>query len=70
MVDLGWIAPTGSVEIDYKRQGGMTRVPLYSAEQVALLPVIRPEVDWRALRTVEPGRRSDSLRPSTGGTRC
>lgn len=38
MVDLGWITPTGAVEIDYKRQGGVTRVPLYSAQDVALLP--------------------------------
>ncbi|MFE0865807.1 hypothetical protein [Streptomyces rochei] len=58
MVDLGWITPTGAVEIDYKPQGGVTRVPLYSAQDVALLPVIRPEVDWRELRTVAPGRRS------------
>ncbi|MGW4551958.1 hypothetical protein ACWEN4_37320 [Streptomyces violaceorubidus] len=69
VVDLGWIAPTGSVEIDYKRQGGVTRVPLYSAEDVALLPVIRPEVDWRELRTVAPGRRSplSGLTPAPEG---
>ncbi|MET9954412.1 hypothetical protein ABZ135_23110 [Streptomyces sp. NPDC006339] len=29
-----------------------------SAEDVVLLPVIRPAVDWRALRTIRPGRRS------------
>ncbi|MFC7897681.1 hypothetical protein [Streptomyces sp. NPDC057381] len=69
VVDLGWIAPTGSVEIDYKRQGGVTRVPLYSAQDVALLPVIRPEVDWRALRTVAPGRRSplSAITPAAEG---
>ncbi|MET8819763.1 hypothetical protein EF913_05675 [Streptomyces sp. WAC04189] len=74
MVDLGWITPTGAVEIDYKRQGGVTRVPLYSAQDVALLPVIRPEVDWRELRTVAPGRRSPlsalTPPPPRGGTRC
>ncbi|MFE1528967.1 hypothetical protein [Streptomyces rochei] len=73
MVDLGWITPTGAVEIDYKRQGGVTRVPLYSAQDVALLPVIRPEVDWRELRTVAPGRRSPLSAltpPPRGGTRC
>ncbi|MEW2268064.1 hypothetical protein ACGF5T_30425 [Streptomyces sp. NPDC047853] len=69
VVDLGWITPTGSVEIDYKRQGGVTRVPLYSAEDVALLPVIRPEVDWHEVRTVAPGRRSplSALAPAAGG---
>ncbi|MFJ8166733.1 hypothetical protein ACIRBY_38245 [Streptomyces sp. NPDC096136] len=30
VVRLGWVAPVGSVEIDYKRQGGITTVPLYS----------------------------------------
>ncbi|MFC8817862.1 hypothetical protein [Streptomyces rochei] len=69
MVDLGWITPTGAVEIDYKRQGGVTRVPLYSAQDVALLPVIRPEVDWHELRTVAPGRRSplSALTPTPEG---
>ncbi|MFE6430843.1 MULTISPECIES: hypothetical protein [Streptomyces] len=69
MVDLGWITPTGAVDIDYKRQGGVTRVPLYSAQDVALLPVIRPEVDWHELRTVAPGRRSplSALTPTPEG---
>ncbi|WP_431329828.1 hypothetical protein ACPZ13_00885 [Streptomyces sp. IPPR8] len=69
IVDLGWITPTGAVEIDYKRQGGVTRVPLYSAQDVALLPVIRPEVDWHELRTVAPGRRSPltALTPAPEG---
>ncbi|MFI5761806.1 hypothetical protein ACIA8F_12775 [Streptomyces sp. NPDC051563] len=57
-VKLGWIVPTGSVEIDFKRQGGITTVPLYSAEDVALLPVVRPYVDWRAVYAVADGRRS------------
>ncbi|MFK0258300.1 hypothetical protein [Streptomyces sp. NPDC090445] len=35
----------GSVEVDHKRQGGVTTVPLYSAEDVALQPVVRPLVD-------------------------
>ncbi|MFF0428370.1 hypothetical protein ACFYUJ_28725 [Streptomyces sp. NPDC004520] len=37
---LGWITPTGTVTIDYKRQGGITTVPLYSAQDIALLPLI------------------------------
>ncbi|MGY5634096.1 hypothetical protein ACW7N6_37740 [Streptomyces sp. UC1A3] len=47
----------------------MTRVPLYSAQDVGLLPVIRPEVDWRELRTVAPGRRSplSALTPTAEG---
>ncbi|MFF4012735.1 hypothetical protein [Streptomyces sp. NPDC001717] len=58
VVRLGWVAPVGSVEIDYKRQGGVTTVPLYSAEDVALLPVVRPWVDWRVVRATRAGRRS------------
>ncbi|MEV7526453.1 hypothetical protein [Streptomyces sp. NPDC091371] len=58
VVRLGWVAPVGSVEIDYKRQGGVTTVPLYSAESVALLPVVRPLVDWRAVHAAPAGARS------------
>ncbi|MFF9691317.1 hypothetical protein [Streptomyces sp. NPDC014623] len=72
VVRLGWIAPTGTVEINYKRHGGWTTVPLYSAEDVALLPITRPSVDWHALRTLAPGRRSplaalDPLGPGPEG---
>ncbi|MFF4331138.1 hypothetical protein ACFYZT_32115 [Streptomyces sp. NPDC001591] len=55
---LGYLAPVGAVEIDYKRQGGVTTVPLYSARDIALLDVARPGVDWRAVRETRPGRRS------------
>ncbi|MEU3607077.1 hypothetical protein AB0E83_16760 [Streptomyces sp. NPDC035033] len=58
LVRLGWITPTGTVEIDYKRHGGLTTVPLYSAEEVALLPVTRPAVDWHAVRATPAGHRS------------
>ncbi|MFI5672716.1 hypothetical protein [Streptomyces sp. NPDC051704] len=58
VVRLGWVAPIGSVDIDYKRHGGVTTVSLYSAEDVALLPVVRPSVDWRAVRAVPAGSRS------------
>ncbi|WP_345176476.1 hypothetical protein, partial [Streptomyces lavendulae] len=58
LVERGYVSPVGSVEIDFKRQGGVTTVALYSAEEVALLPVVWPSVDWRAARTVEAGRRS------------
>ncbi|MFF6888573.1 hypothetical protein ACFY9F_35960 [Streptomyces sp. NPDC012421] len=57
-VRLGWVTPIATVDIDYKRQGGITTVPLYSAEAIALLPLTRPSVDWHALRTLTPGRRS------------
>ncbi|WP_331746111.1 hypothetical protein [Streptomyces virginiae] len=46
------------MEIDYKHHGGVTVVPLYSAEDVALLPVVRPLVDWRAVYAAPAGRRS------------
>ncbi|MGW3328710.1 hypothetical protein [Streptomyces virginiae] len=58
VVRLGWLAPVGSVEVDHKRQGGVTTVPLYDAQEIALLEVVRPCVDWRAVRTVAAGRRS------------
>ncbi|CAL9634252.1 hypothetical protein SUDANB120_06158 (plasmid) [Streptomyces sp. enrichment culture] len=58
VVRLGWLAPVGSVEVDYKHHGGVTTVPLYDARDVALLEVVRPYVDWRAVRTVRAGRRS------------
>ncbi|MEU9945820.1 hypothetical protein [Streptomyces lavendulae] len=58
LVQRGYVSPVGSVDIDFKRQGGVTTVALYSAEEVALLPVVWPGVDWRAVRTVAAGRRS------------
>ncbi|MFJ2060513.1 hypothetical protein ACIOMM_31890 [Streptomyces sp. NPDC087908] len=57
-VRLGWVTPTATVDIDYKRHGGWTTVPLFSGQDVALLPLTRPSVDWHALRTLTPGRRS------------
>lgn len=41
-VRLGFVSPVGSVEIDYKRHGGVTTVPLYSAESVACSPSSAP----------------------------
>ncbi|MFE2149140.1 hypothetical protein ACFXAO_03775 [Streptomyces lavendulae] len=58
LVERGYVALVGSVEIDLKRQGGVTTVALYTAEEVALLPVVWPSLDWRVVRTVEAGRRS------------
>ncbi|MEU9087667.1 hypothetical protein [Streptomyces sp. NPDC048357] len=58
VVRLGWLVPIGSVDIDYKHHGGVTTVPLYDARDVALLEVVRPFVDWRAVRTIRAGRRS------------
>ncbi|MEU9181848.1 hypothetical protein AB0C90_34440 [Streptomyces sp. NPDC048550] len=57
-VRLGFLSPIGTVEIDYKHHGGVTVVPLFSAVDVALLPVVRPLVDWQAVATARPGRRS------------
>ncbi|WP_328966170.1 hypothetical protein [Streptomyces virginiae] len=58
VVRLGWLAPVATVDVDYKRHGGVTTVPLYDAQEIALLEVVRPCVDWRAVRTVTAGRRS------------
>ncbi|MFD4135285.1 hypothetical protein [Streptomyces goshikiensis] len=49
------MAPVGSVEIDYKRQGGVAVVPLYCAEDVALLPVVRPLVHWPVVYAAPAG---------------
>ncbi|MFD7868128.1 hypothetical protein [Streptomyces sp. NPDC059783] len=58
-VRLGWIEPVSAVDIDYKKaRGGTTTVPLYRALDVALLPVLRPSVDWHAVRAARPGTRS------------
>ncbi|MFF5809679.1 hypothetical protein [Streptomyces sp. NPDC012746] len=48
VVRLGWLSPVGSVDVDYKRQGGVTTVPLYDAQEIALLEVVRPHVAGRA----------------------
>ncbi|MCX5009443.1 hypothetical protein OG765_00225 [Streptomyces sp. NBC_00555] len=70
MVRLGYVAPVGAVDVDYKHHGGVTTVPLYSARDIALLDVIRPWVDWRAVRETRPGRRSPlaTLTPVTPDT--
>ncbi|WP_405435046.1 hypothetical protein OG373_00035 [Streptomyces avidinii] len=57
-VRLGFLSPIGTVDVDYKSHGGWTTVPLYSTRDIALLDVIRPWVDWRAVRETRPGRRS------------
>ncbi|MEV5604557.1 hypothetical protein AB0L33_24250 [Streptomyces sp. NPDC052299] len=59
VVRLGWVEPVFTVDVDYgKSRGGATTVPLYRALDVALLPVVHPEVDWRAVRAARPGTRS------------
>ncbi|MEV7445731.1 hypothetical protein AB0O22_32120 [Streptomyces sp. NPDC091204] len=37
VVRLGWLAPIGSVDIDYKHHGGVTTIPLYSTFPVGLV---------------------------------
>ncbi|MFG2298375.1 hypothetical protein [Streptomyces sp. NPDC048603] len=66
---LGWLSPVAFVDVDYKRHGGVTRVPLYDAQEIALLEVVRPSVDWRAVRTARPGSRSPlaALDPAVPG---
>ncbi|WP_331723815.1 hypothetical protein OG592_44630 (plasmid) [Streptomyces avidinii] len=58
VVRLGLVSPVATVTVDYKHHGGVTVVPLFSAQEIALLEVVRPSVDWRAVRTVRAGRRS------------
>ncbi|MGW3327815.1 hypothetical protein [Streptomyces virginiae] len=69
VVRLGWLAPVATVDVDYKHHGGVTTVPLYDAQEIALLEVVRPCVDWRAVRTVAAGRRSPlaALTPLVSG---
>lgn len=42
---LGFRSPAGTVEIDNERQGGWSTVRLNFAQEVALLPAVRPLVD-------------------------
>ncbi|WP_051716319.1 hypothetical protein [Streptomyces bikiniensis] len=59
IVRLGWITPIGMVGVDCKRaRGGVMDVLLYSGRDIALLPVVRPSVDWWALCALALGRRS------------
>ncbi|MEU2395096.1 hypothetical protein [Streptomyces sp. NPDC007369] len=59
MVRLGILSPIGTAEVDYGRAaGGVTTVPLYSAREVALLPLVRPGIDWHAVAATPAGRRS------------
>ncbi|MFE2326902.1 hypothetical protein ACFXD5_23765 [Streptomyces sp. NPDC059385] len=70
VVRLGWVAEVSRVWVDWgKANGGTVEVPLYSAREVALLPVVRPGVDWAALRRTVPGRRSllAALTPAAPG---
>ncbi|MFF5809652.1 hypothetical protein [Streptomyces sp. NPDC012746] len=57
-VRAGFLRPVGVVEVDYKKQGGVTAVPLFEEEEVAMLPRVRPEMGWRVVRRTAPGRRS------------
>ncbi|MFD9520894.1 hypothetical protein ACFWAW_26815, partial [Streptomyces sp. NPDC059979] len=54
-VRLGFLSPIGTVDVEYKSHDGWTTVLLYSAQDVALLPVVRPLVDWRAVATARAG---------------
>ncbi|WP_053703386.1 hypothetical protein [Streptomyces sp. WM6368] len=42
----GGSPPVGSVDIDYKRHGGVTTVPLHDAQEIALLEAVRPFAGW------------------------
>ncbi|WP_407842176.1 hypothetical protein ACE1OC_43295 (plasmid) [Streptomyces sp. DSM 116496] len=59
VVRLAWITPTGTATVEFGRAaGGSVEVPLFSAVDIALLPVARPLVDWREVRRTGLGRRS------------
>ncbi|MFE9222764.1 hypothetical protein ACFYN3_41630 [Streptomyces lavendulae] len=56
---LGMLRPARWARVDFGRaRGGEVDVPLYRAWDAALLPVLRPEVDWPVLRALGPGARS------------
>ncbi|MGW7412760.1 hypothetical protein [Streptomyces sp. NPDC054863] len=66
---LGWLRPNRTVTITYSRsRGGPVDVDLYAGLDVALLPLVRYEVDWPVLRAVGKGRRSPlaALAPDEG----
>ncbi|MFE1788091.1 hypothetical protein ACFW7J_06785 [Streptomyces sp. NPDC059525] len=37
VVRLRWLSPVGSVDVDYKRQGGVTGVPLYVSRRTVVV---------------------------------
>ncbi|KIF01122.1 hypothetical protein PL81_37265 [Streptomyces sp. RSD-27] len=41
MVRLGGLSPVGTEDVDDKRQGGVITIPLYDAQEVALLEVVQ-----------------------------
>ncbi|CAM5288053.1 hypothetical protein SSPIM334S_06870 [Streptomyces spiroverticillatus] len=56
---LGWLRPARTVTIRHSSsQGGTTTINLYAGLDVALLPLVRHDVDWAAPRAVGKGRRS------------
>ncbi|MDH6543976.1 hypothetical protein [Streptomyces sp. SPB4] len=59
-----------AVEIDCKRHGCLINAPLCNAWNDALLDVVRPRLDWRAVHETRPGRRSvlSSLTSATPDT--
>ncbi|MFJ5099338.1 hypothetical protein [Streptomyces sp. NPDC088557] len=71
LVRLGYLTPTRTTTVRYPAaQGGPTTIPLYNAQDVALLDTVRPHIDWDAVRATPPGRRSllASLDPVTPDT--
>ncbi|GLX41816.1 hypothetical protein Sros01_78880 [Streptomyces roseochromogenus] len=46
------------MDVDCKHHGSVTRVLLYAPQHVVLLEVVRPSVDWQAVRTARAGRCS------------
>ncbi|MER8237297.1 hypothetical protein [Streptomyces sp. NPDC094049] len=71
LVRLGYLTPTHTTTVKYPAaQGGPTTIPLYNAQDVALLDTVRPHIDWTAVRATPPGRRSllASLDPVTPDT--
>ncbi|MEU8779942.1 hypothetical protein [Streptomyces sp. NPDC048606] len=63
LVRLGMLRAARVVEVDYGRaRGGPVDVPLYRALDVALLPTLRPEVEWLVLRGAGVGARSPLAR--------
>ncbi|MET9934601.1 MULTISPECIES: hypothetical protein [unclassified Streptomyces] len=76
VVRLGWITPVGTVTVDFKRaRGGVTDVPLYSGQDITLLPLARPSLDWRtpaasSLRAAAPRSPPSPPQARRKGTWC
>ncbi|MFJ9434643.1 hypothetical protein ACIRQY_34015 [Streptomyces sp. NPDC101490] len=70
LVRLGYLTPTHTTQVRYPAaQGGPTTIPLYNAQDVALLDTVRPHIDWPAVRATPARPPLPPRRPRPGHPR-